>query len=59
MEIPGVGQYVSFTDTEGNRVSMLQPREGAYARRAVDAEVEKTTKLNTYLNFDGNAEEAF
>ena len=26
MEIPGVGQYVSFTDTEGNRVSMLQPR---------------------------------
>jgi predicted enzyme related to lactoylglutathione lyase len=25
MEIPGVGQYVAFTDTEGNRVSMLQP----------------------------------
>ena len=25
MEIPGVGYYVSFTDTEGNRVSMLQP----------------------------------
>ena len=25
MEIPGVGQYVPFTDTEGNRVSMLQP----------------------------------
>ena len=25
VEIPGVGQYVSFTDTEGNRVSMLQP----------------------------------
>ena len=25
MDIPGVGQYVSFTDTEGNRVSMLQP----------------------------------
>ena len=25
MEIPGVGAYVSFTDTEGNRVSMLQP----------------------------------
>jgi len=24
-EIPGVGQYVSFIDTEGNRVSMLQP----------------------------------
>ena len=26
MEIPGIGQYVSFTDTEGNRVSLLQPR---------------------------------
>jgi uncharacterized protein len=25
MEIPGIGQYVSFTDSEGNRVSMLQP----------------------------------
>jgi len=25
MYIPGVGQYVSFFDTEGNRVSMLQP----------------------------------
>ena len=24
MEIPGVGQHVSFFDTEGNRVSMLQ-----------------------------------
>src|SRR5262245_10705838 len=25
MDIPGVGQYVSFTDTEGNRVGLLQP----------------------------------
>ena len=25
MEIPGVGQYVSFVDPEGNRLSMLQP----------------------------------
>lgn len=25
MEIPGVGQYVSFIDTEGNRLSLLQP----------------------------------
>ncbi len=25
MEIPGIGQYVSFFDTEGNRVSMLEP----------------------------------
>jgi len=23
--IPGIGSYVSFTDTEGNRVSLLQP----------------------------------
>ena len=25
MEIPGVGHYVSFNDSEGNRVGMLQP----------------------------------
>ncbi len=25
MDIPGVGSFVSFTDTEGNRVSLLQP----------------------------------
>jgi len=25
VDIPGVGKYVSFFDTEGNRVSMLQP----------------------------------
>ena len=25
MDIPGVGAYVSFEDTEGNRVSILQP----------------------------------
>lgn len=25
MMIPGIGQYVAFTDTEKNRVSMLQP----------------------------------
>lgn len=25
MEIHGIGQYVSFIDTEGNRLSMLQP----------------------------------
>jgi uncharacterized protein len=25
VEIPGVGWYVAFCDTEGNRVSMLQP----------------------------------
>ncbi len=25
VQIPGIGWYVSFLDTEGNRVSMLQP----------------------------------
>jgi hypothetical protein len=25
MNIPGVGSYVSFLDTEGDRVSMLEP----------------------------------
>ncbi len=25
MDIPGVGKYASFKDTEGNRVSVLQP----------------------------------
>ena len=25
MDIPGVGSYVAFHDTEGNRLSMLQP----------------------------------
>ena len=31
MEIPGVGKYAGFLDTEGNRVSILQPlpRSGA------------------------------
>lgn len=27
MEIPGFGMYVSFNDTEGNRVSMMEPTE--------------------------------
>lgn len=26
VDIPGIGKYVSFNDTEGNRVSLLQPR---------------------------------
>ena len=25
MTIPGIGEYVSFTDSEGNRVAMLEP----------------------------------
>jgi len=28
VEIPGVGEYVSITDTEGNRVALLKPRNG-------------------------------
>ena len=31
MKIPGIGQYVSFFDTEGNRVSMLQPASQKYS----------------------------
>ena len=38
MEIPGVGQYVSFFDTEGNRVSMLQPIPRNYMRRSRNRE---------------------
>jgi len=26
VEIPGIGLYVSFKDSEGNRVRILQPR---------------------------------
>jgi len=26
MDIPGIGKYVSFMDTEGNRVSIMQPK---------------------------------
>ena len=25
MDIPGIGKYIAFRDTEGNRVGMLQP----------------------------------
>lgn len=28
MNIPGIGLYVSFVDTEGNRASLLQPEGG-------------------------------
>ncbi|HSP88575.1 MAG TPA: VOC family protein [Ignavibacteriaceae bacterium] len=28
IDIPGIGLYVSFVDTEGNRCSMLQPSPG-------------------------------
>jgi uncharacterized protein len=29
MDIPGIGNYIAFTDTEGNRVGMLQPPKRA------------------------------
>lgn len=32
MEIPGVGLYVSFMDTEDNRVSMLKPADRMVVR---------------------------
>jgi predicted enzyme related to lactoylglutathione lyase len=32
MEIPGFGMYVSFFDTEGNRVSMMEPLPEMKAR---------------------------
>ena len=31
-EIPGVGLYVSFIDTEGNRLGMLQPKDRGQTR---------------------------
>src|SRR5262245_36928872 len=45
MAIPGVGQYVSFKDTEGNRVSMLQPTpRNWHARNQTQGEVRKESK---------------
>ncbi|MEO6097462.1 MAG: VOC family protein [Fibrobacteria bacterium] len=43
MDIPGVGKYVSFTDTEGNRVSLLQPAPMEKAAKAKPI-VKKSTK---------------
>ncbi len=52
MKIPGVGQYVSFVDTEGNRISMLQPipvnwhapTKEAVKKRAVKKAKKKATR---------------
>jgi predicted enzyme related to lactoylglutathione lyase len=41
MEIPGIGQYVSFTDSEGNRVSILQPLMRQESRRQVTTNKKK------------------
>ncbi len=52
MDIPGVGKYVSFMDTEGNRLSILEPiphnwhspRKKAAKKKAVKAVKKKTLK---------------
>src|SRR5262249_15657870 len=45
MAIRGVGQYVWFRDTEGNRVSMLQPiPRNWYARNQTKGKVRKKTR---------------
>jgi len=44
MEIPGVGKYVSFTDTEGNRVSILQPGPMAKPAKKKPAAKKKAAK---------------
>ena len=45
MQIPGVGAYVSFTDPEGNRVSLLQPLPMAKpARKKASAKKKAATK---------------
>jgi len=47
MEIPGVGGYVSFMDTEGNRASLLQPRpmpRASTKKRAASKKQAATTK---------------
>ena len=48
MDIPGVGDYVSFTDPEGNRVGLLQPlpmkNEPMGKKKPARAAAKKTTK---------------
>jgi predicted enzyme related to lactoylglutathione lyase len=41
MEIPGVGTYVSFVDTEGNRASLLQPMAMAKPKTKPKAKAKK------------------
>jgi predicted enzyme related to lactoylglutathione lyase len=38
MEIPGVGKYVSFFDTEGNRLSLLEPAPRMTVRPGMNRE---------------------
>jgi predicted enzyme related to lactoylglutathione lyase len=42
MDIPGIGAYVSFTDTEGNRVGALQPLPMAKAAKKKPVAKKKT-----------------
>ena len=44
MDIPGVGAYVSFMDTEGNRVSMLEPLPMAKEKGRKTAKGKKKSK---------------
>jgi uncharacterized protein len=42
MEIPGYGSYVSFLDTEGNRISMMEPT--TEMKKKVPKQVKKKKK---------------
>ena len=44
MDIPGVGRYVSFVDSEGNRVSMMEPTPENKARAQRAGQAESTEK---------------
>jgi predicted enzyme related to lactoylglutathione lyase len=44
MAIPGIGRYVSFVDSEGNRVSMLEPTAENKARAQQTGKAESTEK---------------
>ena len=45
MDIPGIGRYVSFFDTENNRNSMLQPNRAAMPCCRPPAPSESPSKL--------------
>lgn len=47
MDIPGIGAYVSFTDTEGNRVGMLQPLQMKKAAKKPAAAKKSAVKKKT------------
>jgi predicted enzyme related to lactoylglutathione lyase len=47
MDIPGIGQYVSFNDSEGNRVSMLQPMRTDLTAKKARAESKAASGAKT------------